>query len=161
MWQITWMLSLLPEVIWTWLFIVSILVVIATRLTRFIPIPALSAYGGIIRPVAIAFALLAVYEKGGADVANSWKEKIAEMQAKVDQAEIASANTNKEIETKVVTKTKVIKEKGDTIIQYVDRVVTQDKEVIKFVEKCPIPDKVVKTLNAAALNQEIKEELKK
>ena len=57
------------------------------------------------------------------------------------------------------TKEKIIyvKEKGLVIKQYLDRVVTQDKEVIKFVEHCPIPAKIIETHNAAAVNTPVEE----
>ena len=89
-------------------------------------------------------------KRGEDKVVKEDEDKVALVE---EQARTASAK----IETKVVTQTKVIREKGQNIIQYVDRVVTQDKEVVKFVENCPIPTAIVNTLNAAAKNQPIEE----
>lgn len=155
MWQLSWMLSFIPEFFWTFSLYVSLAVFAATYVLKFIK--PLVIYANIIRPVALFVAFLTVYWQGGIDVDKRWKERVAEMQTKVDQATAAATQRNIEIQTQVVTKTKVVKEKGDSIIQYVDRVVTQDKEVVKFVEHCPIPPTIVNTLNAAAKNQPIEE----
>lgn len=155
MWQLTWMLSFIPDAIWSILLYGSLAVFVATYILKFIK--PLVVYARIIRPCALLVAFLSVYWQGGIDVERKWREKVAEMQAKVDKAEAQSAAVNRNIETQVVTKTKVVKEKGDKIIEYVDRVVTQDKEVIKFVEHCPIPPAIVNTINAAAKNQPIEE----
>jgi hypothetical protein len=39
----------------------------------------------------------------------------------------------------------------------VDREVVKNQEVIRFVENCPIPDAIINTHNAAALNRPIEE----
>lgn len=155
MWQLSWMLSFIPDFFWTTLLYGSLAAFAATYVLKFIKPFAL--YANIIRPVALLIAFLAVYWQGGIDIDRKWKNEIAKMQEKIDQAAAAATQRNVEIQKEVVTKTKVIKEKGDTIIQYVDRVVTQDKEVVKFVEHCPIPPTIVNTLNAAAKNQPIEE----
>ena len=149
------MLSFIPDVFWTLLLWGSLVAIAGTYVLKFIKPFAL--YANIIRPVALLVAFLAVYWQGGIDVEHKWKAQVADMQSKIDQATAAATQRNAEIQTQVVTKTKVIKEKGATIIQYVDRVVTQDKEVVKFVEHCPIPPTIVNTLNAAAKNQPIEE----
>ena len=66
-----------------------------------------------------------------------------------------------EIQKVIVEKTKVIREKGKTQIQYVDRVVTQDKEVIKFIENCPIPRVIIEEHNKATIPPESVKELNK
>ena len=48
-------------------------------------------------------------------------------------------------------------QRGDDIIRYVDREVVKNQEVIRFVENCPIPEIIVNTHNAAALNRPIEE----
>ena len=46
--------------------------------------------------------------------------------------------------TKVVKDTQVVREKGKTITQYVDR------EVVKYDNKCELPNEVIRAHNAAA-----------
>ncbi len=149
------MLSFIPSAVWALLLYGSLAVFAATYFLKFIK--PLAIYAHIIRPISIVIAFCSVYWLGGIDVEERWQAKVKEMEAKIALAEEESKTANAKIETKVVTKTKVVKEKGDAIVQYVDRVVTQDKEVVKFVEHCPIPPAVVNTLNAAAKNQPIEE----
>ena len=73
-----------------------------------------------------------------------------EMEAKVAQAEAKSANTNVEIQEKIVEKTKVIREKGRDIIQYIDKEVVKKEEVIKYIENCPVPKEIIDLHNQAA-----------
>jgi hypothetical protein len=90
-------------------------------------------------------------------VEQDWRERVREVEAKLEVAEKRSAEVNTEIVTKIVTKTKLVTQRGDDIIKYVDREVVRDKEVIKFVENCPIPEIIINTHNAAALNRPIEE----
>jgi hypothetical protein len=154
-WQLSWMLSFIPSGLWSFLLWGSLATFAATYFLTFIK--PLAVYAHIIRPVALVIAFFSVYWIGGSDVEEKWQAKVKEMEAKVALAEEQSKTTNAKIETKVVTKTKVVKERGEAIVQYVDRVVTQDKEVIKFVEHCPIPTSIVNTINSAAKNQPIGE----
>ncbi len=149
------MLSFIPEIFWTFSLYGSLIAFAGTYFLKFIK--PFAIYANIIRPIALLIAFISVYWQGGIDTEQKWQTKVKEMEDKIAAAQVESAATNRGIETKVVTKTKVIKEKGDTIIQYVDRVVTQDKEVIKFIENCPIPPVIIDTLNSAAKNQPIGE----
>ena len=61
----------------------------------------------------------------------------------------ASKEENVKIEEKIVTKTKIIKEKGQNIIQYIDREVVKNNEIIKYVENCPLPKDIIDIHNSA------------
>jgi hypothetical protein len=86
---------------------------------------------------------------------------VAEMEAKVREAEAKAKETNVVIQEKVVEKTKVIKEKAKTQIEYVDRVVTQDKEIVKYIENCPVPKIIIDEHNKAATPPEVIKQLNK
>ena len=81
-------------------------------------------------------------------------EKIKELEAKVVAAEAKSAVVNTKIVEKIVTKQKIVKERGEDIIKYVD------KEIIKYDVKfapggqCEIPKEFITIHNKAA--EEIK-----
>ena len=81
---------------------------------------------------------------------NAWEAKVKEMEAKVAAAEAQSKEENVKIVEKVVTKTQVIKTRGEEIVKYVDR------EVVKYDTKfapggeCEIPKEFIKALNDAA-----------
>jgi hypothetical protein len=79
-----------------------------------------------------------------------WEARVKEMEAKVAAAEVQSKEENVKIVEKVVTKTQVIKTRGQDIVKYVDR------EVVKYDTKfapggeCEIPKEFIKAINDAA-----------
>lgn len=75
---------------------------------------------------------------------NAWKLSAAELQAKVDIAEVKSQNVNTEIREKIVVKTQVVKTRGADIVQYIDR------EVVKGNQNCVIAPEFVDAHNRAA-----------
>ena len=75
-----------------------------------------------------------------------YKAEIEQYKLKIEEAKNDSKDANAEVKTQVVTKTKVIKEKGDTVIQYIDR------EVVKYDTTCPLPTQAITAHNAAAKN---------
>ena len=98
-----------------------------------------------------------VYFQGGYSTEMAWRERVREVEAKLQVAQQQSAEVNTEIVTRVVTQTRIVRERGGDIIKYVDREVVKNQEVIRFVENCPIPEIIVNTHNAAALNRPIEE----
>jgi hypothetical protein len=90
------------------------------------------------------FIVVGVYLYGGHGIELEWRNKVNEVQAKVDIAEKKSADANRKLakksasrKTKVVTKTLVVK-------QYIDR------EVTKYNDKCDIPVEFKKAHDDAA-----------
>jgi len=159
MWQIMWMLNLLPDWFFHGVVIVSILVLVASFVLRFIPF--VSQYRYPLQIGGFILLLFGVWAEGGIVNEAKWKAKVAEMEAKVKIAEEQAKTVNTVIETKVVEKTKIVKERADTQIKYVDRVVTQDKEVIKYIENCPVPKVIIDEHNKAATPPEVIKELNK
>ena len=104
---------------------------------------------------------LGVYFRGGYAVEMAWRERVLELEAKVAQAQEASEKVNTQVETKVVTKTRIIKEKADTMIQYVDREIFKDREVVREVNNCPVPKEVIDVHNEAAQMNRVIEEQRK
>ena len=148
MWQVQWMLGLIPEWVWTTLLVGSIVGLLSAWLLK--RIPFVSQYRFPIQAVSVASLLVSVWFISANSTNAVWEAKIKDLEDKVKQAEEAANTKNVEIQEKIVTKTKVIKEKGKTQIEYVDRVVTQDKEVIKYIEQCPVPKAIIDAHNAAA-----------
>ena len=157
MWQFGWIISLIPDAVLNWVYWLIIVVgltgIAAGWLGNWIPFYGI--YVRILKPVGVVLLVLGVWLRGGYDVEMAWRDKIAKLEEKVKIAEAESQKVNTEIVTKVVNQTKVVREKGDAIIQYIDREVVKDKEVIKFVESCPIPPVIINIINAAAKNQPI------
>ena len=150
MWQIMWMLSLLPDWVYHLIVIFSLLALIVASVFKFIPYRL---------PIQVFGALLlifGVWMEGGIVNEAKWEARVRELEEKVKIAEEKSKEKNVEIQEKVITQTKVVKEKGKDIIQFIDREVVKKEEVIKYVENCPVPKDIIDAHNAAAtLNKAI------
>ena len=100
--------------------------------------------------LGIALLVVGVYWRGGYAIEMEWRERVAEVEARVAAAEAASKEENVKIVTKVVTKTQVIRTRGETITKYIDR------EIVRYDEKfakggvCEIPQEFIKAHNSAA-----------
>ena len=150
--QIYWMLELIPESILLWLYYTAlaagIIMLAASWLVKWFP--GISNYKSLIQLAGVVLTAGSLYLLGGYGVEIAWRDKVKDLEAKVKLAEEQSTTKNVEIQEKIVTKTKIITEKGKTQIEYVDRVITQDKEVIKYIEQCPVPKSIIDAHNAAA-----------
>ena len=154
-----WILHLLPDALIAWIvnliLLAGAVVTVAGFFVRFIPF--VNTYRIPIQIAGILLLTTGVYFQGGYTTEMAWREQVRAVEAKLQVAQKQSAEVNTEIVTKVVTQTKIVKERGDDIIKYVDREVVKNQEVIRFVENCPIPEIIINTHNAAALNRPIEE----
>jgi hypothetical protein len=145
-----WILNWLPF----WFFYASLGVgligLAVTYLIRFVPLPAIDIYKTPIQLISVALIAIGTYMSGAISNEEAWIAKVKELEAKVDVAKVESVKENVKIETKVVTKTQVIKQRGEDIIQYID------KEIIKYDTKflpggeCEIPKEFIQAHNKAA-----------
>jgi hypothetical protein len=148
------MLNLLPDWFFHTLLIGSILIVIASYILR--KIPFVSQYNIPLRLVGTLLIILSVWIEGGRDVQHAWEAKVKDLEEQVAAAQVESQKTVVVIKEKIIRKLREVKVRGDDIIKYIDREVAVDKEVIKFVEHCPIPDAIVKAHNEAAADIRLK-----
>jgi preprotein translocase subunit SecF len=118
-------------------------------------IPVIWQYQLPFKIVGIALLALGVYFRGGYSVEMTWRERVAEVEAQLEEAKKESAKVNTVVETRVVTKTQVVKQKADTLIEYVDR------EIVKEVNNCPIPQEAIDVHNEAARMNRIIEQQRK
>jgi hypothetical protein len=144
--QLAWIISLLPDSLLVYvyygLFTLGVGLYIISKLVTWIPmiksykLPA--EFVGIVLFGAAAFLL------GGYGTEMSWRQRVAELEAKIKEAEEKSAVVNTVIKEKIVYKTKIVKQKQ---IEYVDRI----KEVaVQIDAKCEIDPVAIEILNKAA-----------
>jgi hypothetical protein len=152
-----WILHFLPDGLLAFV-INSILVVgfTSTILTLFVInklllwFPAIAGYYRILQAAAVAVFLIGVYLKGGYSTEMRWREQVAEMQQRVDEAQAQAVATNKIIVENTNAKVKYIKGRTEYITQYID------KEIVKYDTKflpggqCEIPREFIKAHNDAA-----------
>lgn len=151
-----WLITFLPDTMVA-LVVYSIIAVgagliIASMLTRWIP--AVAAYRTPLQVFGVVVLMFGIYLQGGRANEAEWQARVQELELKLAQAQVDSGKKNVEIQTQVVTKTRVLREKGEEIIKYIDREVVKNQEVVRYIEKCPVPKEIIDAHNAAAvLNQ--------
>ena len=147
-----WILHFLPDALILWICNIVLLAGILLTVTAFFikHIPVINQYRTPAQVLGIALLVMGVYWRGGYAIEMEWRERVAEVEARVAAAEAKSAEENVKIVTKVVTKTQVIRTRGETITKYIDR------EIVKYDEKfapggmCEIPQEFIKAHNSAA-----------
>ena len=147
-----WILHFLPDALILWICNIVLLAGILLTATAFFikRIPVINQYRIPAQVLGIALLVAGVYWRGGYAVEQEWRERVAEVEARVAAAEAKSAEENVKIVTKVVTKTQVIRTRGETITKYIDR------EIVRYDEKfakggmCEIPQEFIKAHNSAA-----------
>lgn len=143
-----WILTILPDWAIHTIFSLGVLGVILGFVLGFIPF--ISRYKLPIQIISLLVVSLGIYLEGGLANNKEWLLKVAEMEKKVAEAQVKSEKVNTEIITKVVTKDKIIREKGDEVVKYIE------KEVVKVNNICPaIPKPAIIAHDAAALNKPI------
>lgn len=148
MWQISWMLSLLPDWFWTLTLVTGLVGITAGWILRFIPF--VRKYTVLIRIAGTVLTVISVYFIGGQANEEKWQSKVKEMEERIAAAQAQSAAANRNVEVQVVEKTKVIKGKTEYITTYLDREIVKKEEIIKYVEQCPLPKDIVDLHNQAA-----------
>jgi hypothetical protein len=139
-----WILEWLPNWIFYAILLIGLLLFAATYLLKIIPIPALYVYRTPIQIASLMMIVFGVYMAGSIANNESWLAKVREVEAKLAEAEVKAAQENVRIVEKVVVQRQVVKEKGKEIVQYVDR------EVVKYDNKCEIPQTFIDAHNRAA-----------
>jgi len=146
--QISWMFSIIPDAVLNWVY----WAIIALGLTGMFAgwfgkfIPVYGRYVEYIKPIGIILVVLGVWLRGGYDTEMAWRAKVAEAEAKIAAAEIASQEVNTKLETEIKKKAKV---RTEYIITVKERIVEKEKLIDA---KCEIDPVVPQILNDAAKN---------
>jgi len=174
MWQITWMFSFLPDWFWSLVLIAGVFGLIASWILK--PIPFISNHTLPIKVISIILLLIGVYFQGVIANEEKYKAEHARLKEEIAIAETKAKEVNVEIKESVIYKDKIIKQKGDTVVKYVDRLVKADPEIItqeistenklseverknledkikelqKANKECPVPRIVIESINNAA-----------
>jgi hypothetical protein len=151
-----WILQLLPDAVILWFCNILLLVGVVLTVAGFFihRLPFLYQYQLPFKVIGIALLALGVYFRGGYAVEAEWRERVAELEAQLKTAQEQSEKVNTVIQQKVVTRTQVIREKGDSIIQRVEVMVPVESA-------CPVPQEAIDVHNEAArMNQAIEAQRK-
>ena len=141
-----WILHFLPDSVILWFCNILLFVGIVATAAGFVAhrIPVLWSYQLGFKLGGIALLVLGVYFRGGLAVEESWRERVAAVEARLALAEKASAEANTKIDIQVQKQTAAVRQRTTYIKQYVDR------EVVKYDAGCAIPEPFVRAHNNAA-----------
>lgn len=142
-----WILQWLPNWIFYAILLMGLIGFLITYLLKFIPIPVLYMYRAPIQIVSVIFIVIGVYMAGSIANNDAWEAKVKEVQLKLAEAEAQGQKETIKIVEKVVVQEKIVRQRGQDIVQYVDR------EVVKYDNKCEIPPPFVDAHNQAATGQ--------
>jgi len=138
-----WILSIIPNIIAHLLLFVGILALLGSLLLGMIPL--VKKYK---LPLNILAALLigfGAFLEGKIAYEAKMEQQVVSLKVQLAEARVAASQQNVEIVTEYLTDTQVIREKGETIIRYIDR------EIIKYDERCEIPNEVIDVLNQSIM----------
>jgi len=110
-------------------------------------LPVIAPYHLLIQVVSIVLLVAGVYLKGGYSVEMAWREKVAELEAKIAIAEQKSKEVNEKIVTVYQDRVKVVKE-TQVVIQ--EKIKTVE---VKIDSQCKITSDTVDILNQAAIGK--------
>jgi hypothetical protein len=143
-----WLLSIITDSI-LYGFILSVMGIGAALFvfgTFTVFLPLVKAYGLLMRTIGIVLVIGSVYLYGGYGTEMKWRKVAAELKADMDRKVALSEKNSKQIVTKYVTQTKVIKEKGDAIKKLSQHVKEADA-------KCIVPKSFVLLHDSATKNE--------
>ena len=145
MWQIEWMVGLLP----TWAFhsmaAAGISLIVASWVLK--RIPFVSQYNFPIYVLGTTITVAGVWYSGMRDAQTIWEARLKDMTAQVAIAEARSQQVNTVIETKIVERVKIVKDTKNA-----------NKETAKLIarqldDRCVVPESTVVLINSASQNE--------
>jgi len=147
-----WILHLLPDSVILWFCNILLSAGILLTITAFFieRIPVINQYRLPAQVLGIALLVLGVYFRGGYAVEMQWRERVAEVEAKLAETQKQSAAANAALAKKSQAKVRVIQGRTQIVRQYIDR------EVVRYDTRfapggvCEIPREFVKAHNSAA-----------
>jgi type VI protein secretion system component VasK len=152
-----WILQFLPDslILWatTLLLVLGAVLTVAGWFAH--RLPMIYHYQLPLKIIGGLLLVLGVYLRGGYAVEHEWRQRVAELEEQLKVAQQQSAQVNTVIQDRVITKTQVIKEKADTLVQFVDR------EVVREVNNCPVPQEAIDVHNEAARMNRVIEQQRK
>lgn len=153
MWQLGWIISLIPDSIFVWityaLIFIGISLYVISKLVTWLPI--ISKYKLPAEVGGIIILVIGAYLFGSHGTEMLWRERVKELEAKVAKAEEESKSANSVIQTKIVEKVKTIKVFQDRIKE----VIVEKEKIIDA--QCKVAPEAIEILNASATNKPLEE----
>jgi hypothetical protein len=132
-----WFFKIFPDWIWWFLLLAGIS---AFLLSYFGP---LKPYQMLLKIFGLVVVAITIFILGMLHADNTWKAAARELESKVAEAEAKSQQVNEVIKERLVTRTQVVRVRGDDIVKYIDR------EVVKTDSGCVVSPEFVSAHNRA------------
>ena len=133
-----WLISILPDWIFYLFLVLGTITVIAGTILK----------SQVTQIASVLIIIVCVWFAGGISNDARWKQRVAELEAKVILAENKSAVVNTQTVTKVVTKIQKVKE-----IVYVNKEVIREVVAKQLDLQCTIPVSAISVHNSASQNE--------
>jgi hypothetical protein len=145
MWQIEWMIGLLPTWAFHGMISAGIALIVASWVLK--RISFVSQYNFPIYVLGTTLTIAGVWYSGIRESQTIWEARLKDMEAQVQLAEARSREVNTVIETQIVERVKIVKDTKNA-----------NKETAKLIarqldSKCVVPESTVVLLNSASQNE--------
>jgi hypothetical protein len=159
-----WLLSFIPYYVYILLIVLSLIAYFFCGLIKF------DLNIKLIRIISGCVFVFSTFMFGYTYSEKTWKEKVSILEERIRISEELSKRANIVIQEKIIYRDKIIKEKADEIIKYIDRYIDKEviktlppeeqiryKEIVTYVENCPVPVEFIRLHNQATrINEETK-----
>ena len=153
-----WMLQFLPDSVILWFTNILLLVGVLAAVAGFFVqrVPFLYKYQLPFKVVGILLLAAGVYFRGGYGVEMVWRDRVAQLEKKLDAAKEESRLANAELAQRGEQQVRYIRGRTEVITRYIDR------EIVKYDTRfspggaCEIPKEFIRAHNSAAAQPEQK-----
>ena len=146
MWQFATLWSMLPAGLTHWIVNLMLLAGVVGLAASWIGrwIPPFALYSQILKPLGIVLLLCGIYFKGGEATNDAWRDRIADLEAKIAVSESKSKDANVKLATAVKEKNQAIQESKTAVQTKLKR------DAVKIDAECRLDPAAVEILNESA-----------
>lgn len=141
-----WLLDFLPSWIFHLIVLAGIGGILASTVLKFIPF--ISNYKLPVQVGSVILLAFGLFMEGGISNQEKWEARVAEVKLEMAKKDAASAEATTQVVTKYVTKVEIVKEKGDSIVKEIPKLISQDADA-----KCAVPNGFVLLHDSASRNE--------
>lgn len=141
-----WMLDFLPFWIFHLIVLVGVGGILASVVLKFIPF--ISNYKLPVQVASVILLVFGVYMEGGVSNQEKWEARVAEVKLQMAKKDAASSDATVKVVTKYITNVEVVKEKGESIVKEIPKLVTATAD-----GQCVIPNGFVLLHDSASHNE--------
>lgn len=117
-------------------------------------IPVIANYLRLAQVVSAVLLVAGIFLQGAVITEMTWRERVKEVEAQLEEAKQKSQETNVKIEERVIFRDRIIKERSAEIVNQVEQEILKNPEIKNYAQNCPVPPELIEAHNAAAtMNQ--------